>query len=197
MLHKLFFINYFANNLVVGECTLRRVYKMRRALFLCILKAAKTSDPYFVQKCDGCLIFKKKLHPCVCLHMVQLQRKLKNTLTWQSARILRLWNDGARQCIATLRGEYLCSPTKLKILHQMDIRTLQWECLNMFGSINCMRWRWKACPVALQWSYKDKDKNILIILEAVCDQSLYIWHALLACQVPTTILMWWGFENRI
>ena len=50
-----------------------------------------------------------------------------------------------------------------------------WPCI--FGSINCMHWKWKLCPVALQWSYQDKNKNRSIILEVVCDYRLWIWHA--------------------
>lgn len=28
----------------------------------------------------------------------------------------------------------------------------------MFGSIDCMHWKWKLCLVALQWAFQDKNK---------------------------------------
>lgn len=47
----------------------------------------------------------------------------------------------------------------------------------MFASIDCMHYLWKNCPVAWQGDYGDRDGNRSIILEAVADQSLHIWHA--------------------
>lgn len=46
----------------------------------------------------------------------------------------------------------------------------------MFDNIDCMHRLWKAYPVALQWSFQNKDKKQSIILEVVCDHSLYAWH---------------------
>ena len=46
----------------------------------------------------------------------------------------------------------------------------------MFDNIDHMHWLWKAYPVTLQWSFQNKDKKQSIILEVVCDHSLYVWH---------------------
>jgi hypothetical protein len=50
-----------------------------------------------------------------------------------------------------------------------------WSC--MFGSIDYMHYQWKNCLVAWNGQYLDKDGNMLIILEAIADQSLWIWYA--------------------
>jgi hypothetical protein len=47
----------------------------------------------------------------------------------------------------------------------------------MFASIDCIHWVWKNCPVAWQGQFQDKDGFRSVILEAVADQSLWIWHA--------------------
>jgi len=40
-----------------------------------------------------------------------------------------------------------------------------------------MHWNWKNYPVEWKRQFQDKDKNRSIILKAIADQSLWIWHA--------------------
>jgi hypothetical protein len=47
----------------------------------------------------------------------------------------------------------------------------------MFRSIDGMHYQWKNCLVTWNEQYLDKDGNMYIILEAITDQSLWIWHA--------------------
>ncbi|KAH1232925.1 Glutathione S-transferase T2 [Glycine max] len=48
----------------------------------------------------------------------------------------------------------------------------------MLGSIGCMHWEWKNCPVAWKGQFcRDDHRNPTIILEAVASQDLWIWHA--------------------
>ena len=46
----------------------------------------------------------------------------------------------------------------------------------MFTSIDCMHWTWKNCPVPRQGQFQDKGGLRSIILEAMADQPLWIWH---------------------
>ena len=48
----------------------------------------------------------------------------------------------------------------------------------MFASLDCMHYEWKNCPVAWKGDYGDKEAKQSIILEAVADQGLHIWHIL-------------------
>jgi hypothetical protein len=45
------------------------------------------------------------------------------------------------------------------------------------GSIDCMYWPWKNCPVQKQGQYKGHVDKPTIILEAVASNDLWIWHA--------------------
>ncbi|CAN1297164.1 Protein ALP1-like [Linum perenne] len=48
----------------------------------------------------------------------------------------------------------------------------------MLGSIDCMHWTWKNCPVAWKGQFTRGDQGIpTIMLEAVTSQDLWIWHA--------------------
>jgi hypothetical protein len=47
----------------------------------------------------------------------------------------------------------------------------------MMGSLDCMHWCWKNCPVADQGTYTGKEKEPTIVLEAVASYNLWIWHA--------------------
>nr|GEX39858.1 hypothetical protein [Tanacetum cinerariifolium] len=48
----------------------------------------------------------------------------------------------------------------------------------MLGSIDCMHWEWRNCPKSLHGWFKRKDhKHQTLMLEAVADQKLWIWHA--------------------
>jgi hypothetical protein len=59
----------------------------------------------------------------------------------------------------------------------------------MFGSIDCMHWEWKNCPVALKGQYVRGDHGKpTIMLEAITSQDLWIWHAFFSVEGSKTIL---------
>eukprot|EP00644_Phytophthora_capsici_P002357 jgi/Phyca11/105696/e_gw1.11.839.1 len=46
----------------------------------------------------------------------------------------------------------------------------------MIGSIDCMHWVWKNCPITLAGQHKGKEKKPTKILEVVADYDLRVWH---------------------
>ena len=47
----------------------------------------------------------------------------------------------------------------------------------MLGSLDCMHFCWKNCPIASQGSYLGKERFTTIVLEAVVDNNMWFWHA--------------------
>ncbi|XP_062086880.1 uncharacterized protein LOC133793579 [Humulus lupulus] len=47
----------------------------------------------------------------------------------------------------------------------------------MLGSLDCMHWKWKNCPTARGGKYAGRSGSPTIILKAVVDYDLWIWHA--------------------
>ena len=73
-------------------------------------------------------------------------------------------------------GEYhLRQPTREDFLQQLGINSAR-GFPGTFASLDYMHYEWKICPVAWQGDYGDREGKRSIILEAVADQSLHIWH---------------------
>lgn len=49
------------------------------------------------------------------------------------------------------------------------------------GSLDCSHWEWRACPKGMQGSFQNRKGRRSIVMEAVCDEDLYIWHLFVGC----------------
>ena len=72
--------------------------------------------------------------------------------------------------------EYLRSPTPQDCQNLMQMHGEQHGFPGMLGSIDCMHWEWKNCPVAWKGFYTTgyKGKNPTMILEAVAVYRMWI-----------------------
>ncbi len=46
----------------------------------------------------------------------------------------------------------------------------------MVGSLDCSHLVWGNCPVAYHGHYKGKEGKSTLVVEAMADLSLYVWH---------------------
>ena len=77
--------------------------------------------------------------------------------------------------IEIFSNEYLRSPNTNDIARLLA-EGEQREFPGMLGSLDCMHWKWKNCPVAWKGMYVGHAHEPTIILEAVASYDLWIWH---------------------
>ena len=173
-------LDYFAESPVWGPAYFRKRYRMRRSLFLTILDRVCARDRYFLQKRDACglvgLSARQKITAAlrmfslgVCVDAMDEYCRTSESTTMECMK---------RFCVAVRAefGEYqLRQPTRADFLQQLGINSAR-GFPGMFASLDCMHYEWKNCPVAWQGDYGDREGKRSIILEAVADQGLHIWH---------------------
>jgi hypothetical protein len=74
-------------------------------------------------------------------------------------------------------AEYLRKPNNNDIDHLLQMGETR-GFPGMLGSVDCMHWEWKNCPVAWKGQFCRGDHGKpTIVLEVVASQDLWIWHA--------------------
>jgi hypothetical protein len=173
--------DYFSATPTFDDVAFRRRFRMRRELFLGVVRRVCSFDSWFAQKRDAIgRLGLSALQKCTAA-MRMLAYGIPADATDEycrtgestAAESLKRFTVAIRGCF---EAEFLKQPTRADLDRQIVINTAR-GFPGMFGSIDCMHWTWKNCPVAWQGQFQDKDKDRSIILEAVADQSLWIWHA--------------------
>ncbi|GJV82013.1 ALP1-like protein isoform X1 [Tanacetum coccineum] len=183
--------DYFNDHCRYPKTYFRRRYRMRRKLFLKIVKGISTyeADPlpdhfnFFRVRPDAT----GRMSLSVIMKCTAAIRQLAYGTTPDAFdEYLQMSERTAREClwffnmciITLYMAEYLRKPTLEdvgKIYTQHETRH---GFPGMLGSIDCMHWEWRNCPVAWQGQYGRGDKKYpTIMLEAVASQDLWIWHA--------------------
>jgi hypothetical protein len=173
--------DYFSSTHIFDNVKFRRRFRMRRELFMRIVKFVTAFDSYFVQKRDGLgRLGLSSLQKCTTtIRMLAYGVAVDATDEYcrlgenNATEAMRRFVNAIRHCF---ESECLRLPTKSDIKKQLQINT-QRGFPGIFASLDCMHWQWKNCPIAWQGQFQDKDKKRFVILEAIADQSLWIWHS--------------------
>lgn len=180
MFDQILYRDYFAENPRYFSTVFKRRFRMSKKMFMDIADSLKAWDPYFqlrfnAAKQRGLSTFQKCTAALRLLAYGNSADSVDEYLKFgesTSLQILRKFCDG----IIALYGErYLRSP------NEDNVRRLMKENAHrgfpgMLGSIDCMHWFWKNCPVAYKGQYQDKEGKPSLVLEAVASQNLHIWH---------------------
>ncbi|XP_073021570.1 uncharacterized protein [Primulina eburnea] len=173
--------DYFSDSPMYGEAMFKRRFRMSRRLFLHIMTSIQEQDNYFVQKAD--VLGRPGLTPYqkITAAMRILAYGVGADATDEYIKIgeSTAIESVKRFCRATIEvfGDlYLRSPNAEDIERLLHIGK-QRGFPGMLGSLDCMHWRWKNCPTAWAGQYTGRSGRPTIILEAVADYDIWIWHA--------------------
>jgi hypothetical protein len=177
-MHQRMMQDYFCDTSVYGPALFRRCYRMRRSLLLHIIDRAH--DLYFVQKCDACGFLGLSPHQKITSTLRMLCYGVCGDATDEYCRTSESTaTESLKQfCLALwveFEAHHLRQPSRDDFLKQLVVKANR-GFLGMFASLDCMHYKWKNCLVAWKGDFGDRSGKKSIILEAVADSSLYIWH---------------------
>ena len=175
------FNDYFSETPLYNDVMFRRRYRMSRSLFLRIINAVKGHDVYFTQRRDR--LGKLGLSPLQKVTAVfrMLAYGLPADATDEYVKIgestaIESMKRFCRAIVEIFSEQYLRSPTTNDVARLLYIGKKR-GFPGMLGSLDCMHWKWKNCPTAWAGQYAGRSGSPTIILEAVADYDLWIWHA--------------------
>lgn len=159
----------------------RRRYRVSRQIYHRVHNAVVEHDHYFVQRrnCFG------KQGICSHVKITAAFRMLAYGLPPDAIDdYLSMSETTAREClkrfcsavVKTLEPVYLREPTEEDV-RKMLMDSEKRGTPGLLGSIDCCKWQWKNCPTGWHGQFKGKEKTPTVTLEAICDRSLWIWHA--------------------
>ncbi|XP_059639309.1 uncharacterized protein LOC132281637 [Cornus florida] len=144
--------DYFDENCTYPPEYFHRRFKMRRELFLRILNDVKAYDDYFVQKKDATgrlglssiqkitsTVVRIFAYGCAADHYDEYIKIGEST----AIKCLKAFCNAI---VAVYIEEYMRTPNEADIARLLE-EGKQRGFLGMLGSIDCMHWEWKNCPV--------------------------------------------------
>lgn len=176
--------NYFSPTCHYNDKQFERCFRITKGMAEMILLECGNSNVFFTNTKDAL----KKVSICP---KVKLLMGLK-LLSFGSAApaMIEYFKMGlvtARLCLLNiiiciteselLRSKFMRKMTRADAERVATLHHNQHGIDGMIGSIDCMHVFWKNCPVAWQGQYKGKEKKPSMVLEAMCDYQLWIWHA--------------------
>ncbi|XP_050212628.1 uncharacterized protein LOC126664324 [Mercurialis annua] len=179
--HFKLYHDYFGENPVYSPSAFRRRFRMSRSLFIRIQSAVESSDSYFVQKRNAAGLLGLSSLQKITAALRMLAYGVAADYIDEYVRIgestaIESLKKFVEAIVSIFSEKYMRSPTKVdtdRLLKEGDSRGFP----GMLGSIDCMHWKWKNCPVAWKGMYVGHVREPTLVLEAIASYDLWIWHA--------------------
>ena len=176
--------DYFGDSPKYDEHDFERRFRLPRSVFNKI-HAAVVGNGVFVRRRDA--TGKEGIHPLVriaaALRMLAYgiaADALDEYLQFSEDSALVSLKSFVRLIVTKFRAVYLRepSPTDIQKIYSTYAARGFPGCL---GCIDCQHWAWSSCPVAWAGQFKGKEPSPTIVLEAIADADLWIWHCFFGC----------------
>lgn len=169
--HQRLLNDYFNPNCIYPESIFRRRFRMSRNLFERIRLDFVAFEKYFITKKDALGVIGLSSHQKLTAAFRMLMYGVAADATDEYLRIsettaLEALKKTCSAIVAIYGAEYLRSPTAEDLQKYLEINESR-GFPGMFGSLDCMHWTWKNCPMGYAGAYQDRKGNRSIILEAV------------------------------
>ncbi|XP_010445262.1 PREDICTED: uncharacterized protein LOC104727898 [Camelina sativa] len=173
--------DYFGENPTYTPAMFHRRFRMNKPLFERIVSTIENGVPYFKQRRDATgRLGLSALQKCsAAIHMMAYECSADAVDEY-----LRLAETTAHKCLEKfvegvihLFGDIYLRRPKTEDLQRLLNIGEQRGFPRMVGSIDCMHWEWKNCPIAWKEQYSRGSGKPTIVLEALVSQDLWIWHA--------------------
>ncbi|CAI8597001.1 unnamed protein product [Vicia faba] len=171
--HNRLFNDYFSENPVYTDVQFRRRFRMHRHVFLRIVDALGNHDEYFQMRVDATgKMGLSPLQKCTSAIRMLVYGSLADVVD----EYVRIGESTSIECLqrfvqgvnAVFGAEYLRKPNNTDVEHLLQMGESR-GFPGMLGSIDCMHWEWKNCPVA--W----KGQFVEVIMESP-QSCLKQWH---------------------
>ncbi|XP_071713052.1 protein ALP1-like [Rutidosis leptorrhynchoides] len=187
------FNDYFSEPPIFQAKKFKRRFRMRINLFLRIAQGISSFAnsmnnvpehfDYFIERRDAAgrpsFTILQKCTSALCQLAYGTAPDSFNEYLHMSEQTSILCLDNFCKCIIDLyKSRYMRSPTATDVARLYSVHKEKHGFRGMLGSIDCMHWEWKNCPVAHKGQYTRGDhKKPTIMLEAVASYDLWICHA--------------------
>ncbi|XP_006657810.1 uncharacterized protein LOC102718376 [Oryza brachyantha] len=180
--HQRLVKDYFSEDPIYNDKLFHARYRMRRPLFLRIVHALGEWSPYFTNRRDASshqgISPLQKCTAAICtLACGSLGDAIDKYVEIGKSTALECLERFVEGVIDIFGEEYLRSPTSEDMQHILQLNEAR-GFPGMLGSIGCMHWEWKNCPVIWKRHLTHTDHgDATMILEAVASHDHWIWHA--------------------
>ena len=172
--------DYFSHDPRYNARLFRRRFRMRRQLFLRIVDGLKKNGQTFITKtdCTGRKGFDPIQKATIAMRLLAYNMaadSLDEGMEVGESTALLFFKRFCIEIVQVFGSEYLreLDGEELKLVVEDNARR-GWP--GLIGSLDCMHWRWLMCPVAWKGSYTGKEDGATLVLEAVCDRKLRVYH---------------------
>ena len=149
---------------------------MRKHVFICIVDTLSVDDRFFQQHPDAC---KRQGATALQKCTTTIRMVAYRCAADQIDEYLKLGATTSKECLAHFVDGVIAqfSATYLRKSTLDDLQHLLSEGEDrgfhgMIGSIDCMHWEWKNCPVGWKGMYQGRSRTATVILEALL-QGIY------------------------